>query len=286
MFGYVKPVTGELLVREHDFYRAVYCGICQSMKKHTGRISTLTLTYDSVFYALVRMMLADESTAARRCRCLVHPCRGKTCLSDNPTLTLTARAFSVLAYGKLKDGIADRRGFARLPLLLARPFLRRAARRANLPELWRGMESELSTLFALEVGGCVSIDRVSDCSGRLLARFFAEGLTGEKREIAEGIGFHLGRFIAMLDAARDLEEDIKKKNYNPLCAAGITSLDAGTCERMRISLTLELSALEEFLLRLPCEKYEAAGNILKNILYLGLPHEMAFLGQGEEREVL
>ena len=286
MFGYVRPVPAELLVREYDLYRALYCGVCQSMKKHTGRLSSLALAYDSVFFALVRMMLADEmSCATRRCRCLPHPCRGKTCVTDSPTLTLTARAFAVLAYGKLCDGITDRRGLARLPLLFARPVMRRAARRAALPALLAAMQEELAALTALEKENCSSLDRVADCSGRMLARFFAEGLSGEKREIAEGIGFHLGRFVAIADAAEDLEKDKKKKNYNPLLAAGITALDTNICTRMRISLTLELTALEKDLLRLPHERYEAAGNILKNILYLGLPERIAFL-QGEESKEL
>ena len=49
MFGYVKPVVGEMLVREHEFYKATYCGICRAMKKHTGTLSRVTLSYDSVF---------------------------------------------------------------------------------------------------------------------------------------------------------------------------------------------------------------------------------------------
>ena len=51
MFGYVKPVADELLVREHEFYRAAYCGICRAMKKHTGCLSNVTLSYDSVLLA-------------------------------------------------------------------------------------------------------------------------------------------------------------------------------------------------------------------------------------------
>ena len=45
MFGYVKPVADELLVKEHNFYRATYCGICRAMQKHTGRLCALSLTY-------------------------------------------------------------------------------------------------------------------------------------------------------------------------------------------------------------------------------------------------
>ena len=63
MFGYVKPVPAELLVKEYEFYRATYCGICRSMKKHTGSLSKVTLSYDSVFLALVRMLSVDN------CKC-------------------------------------------------------------------------------------------------------------------------------------------------------------------------------------------------------------------------
>ena len=34
MFGYVKPVVSELLVKENEFYRATYCGVCRAMKKY------------------------------------------------------------------------------------------------------------------------------------------------------------------------------------------------------------------------------------------------------------
>ena len=30
MFGYVKPAYPELLVKEYELYRAVYCGICEA----------------------------------------------------------------------------------------------------------------------------------------------------------------------------------------------------------------------------------------------------------------
>ena len=53
MFGYVKPVVSELLVKEHEFYKATYCGICRSMKKvrwkDRGRTGT-TIPIRSVGY--------------------------------------------------------------------------------------------------------------------------------------------------------------------------------------------------------------------------------------------
>ena len=64
MFGYVKPVVKELLVKEHEFYKATYCGICRSMKQHTGGLSIATITYDSVFLVLARMAYIPDSELA------------------------------------------------------------------------------------------------------------------------------------------------------------------------------------------------------------------------------
>lgn len=284
MFGYVKPVPAELLVREYDFYRAVYCGVCHAMQRHTGRLSAFTLTYDSVFCAILRMMLTDDACSLRVCRCVPHPCKGKKCVAENTSLVYTARAFAVLAYGKFCDECADRRGLSRLPLLFASPVLRRACRRAHLPFLRDEMLAELACLAELEKEGCPSVDRVADCTGRMLAAFFAYGLSGEAADIARDIGMHLGRFIAVADAAEDFESDRRKANYNPMLAAGYTELTPALRERLHHSLTLELCALEEAVLRLPHGKYPAAGNILKNIVYLGLPERIRFLQTAEEKQ--
>ena len=44
MFGYVKPDSGELRVKDYDFYRATYCGICREMGRATGNASRVTLS--------------------------------------------------------------------------------------------------------------------------------------------------------------------------------------------------------------------------------------------------
>lgn len=285
MFGYVKPVPGELLVREYDFYRAVYCGVCRAMQRHTGRLSACALTYDSVFYALVRMMLTDAPCQAHPFRCAVHPCKTRQCLEENAVLEDTARAFAVLAYGKACDACQDRGPIARLPLLLPRGILRRAARRAERPELLALMQQELRALDALEKAACPSVDQVADCTGRMLGAFFAYGLPEGKAQMAYAIGLHLGRFVAVADAAEDHEEDKRHGNYNPYHQVYPQGLDDAAREQIYLALTAELCALEEALLRLPHETYPAAGQILKNILYLGLPARIRFLRHtGAEKE--
>ncbi len=277
MFGYVKPVADELLVKEHSFYRATYCGICRAMQKHTGRLSALSLTYDSVFFALVRIMLTGEHCAATRCRCVAHPIKCRDCVKENDALVFSARAFAILAYGKAQDAAADTRGVRRLPLLLARAVLRRAARRANLPDLFAAMQKELSALDALEKAHCASIDEIADCTGRMLGTFFAAELSGDGREIAYGIGYRLGRFIAAADAAEDFEKDKKEGNYNPYLYGGTRGFGEAEREAARLALRAELYELEKEILRLPHGEYPFMGNIVKNILYYGLPTHVRFL---------
>lgn len=285
MFGYVKPVVAELLVKEHELYRALYCGICRAMQRHTGRLSALALSYDSVFYALVRMMLTGDACTARRFHCAVHPCRCRQCVEETPTLAFTARAFALLAYGRVCDEQADRRGLVRLPLFFAARVLRRAARRAKLPVLQAEMEEELAALSALEKACCPSLDRVADCSGRLLAAFFRAGLAGDERETAEAIGFHLGRFVAIADAAEDYEKDKRAGNYNPYLYIGDGSFDEEARRAAYEALCGELLAMENDILRLPHERYPSAGNLIKNILYLGLRERIAFLAPGGKGEM-
>ena len=84
MFGYVKPVQSELLVKEYDFYRATYCGICRSMKKHTGFFSNLSLNYDGVILALARMLyIPDSDISAKMKRCVAHPLKKRCMLTVN-----------------------------------------------------------------------------------------------------------------------------------------------------------------------------------------------------------
>ena len=54
MFGYVVVDKPSLRIREYDYYRATYCGLCHTMGKCTGCLSRMTLSYDVAFFVLIR----------------------------------------------------------------------------------------------------------------------------------------------------------------------------------------------------------------------------------------
>ena len=136
VFGYVKPRESDLLVKELEFYKATYCGICRAMKHHTGAVSNITLSYDSVFLALVRMVyLDDKDFAAGKVRCIAHPIKRCKIIKENDAIEYTARVFALLAYHKIRDDKKDEGLCKRTALLPVTPIVKRGAKKANLPEL-------------------------------------------------------------------------------------------------------------------------------------------------------
>lgn len=287
MFGYVKPVVGEMLVREHEFYKAAYCGICRAMKKHTGNLSRVTLSYDSVFLALVRMLyIPDGDFSAEQKRCIAHPMKKRPMLKENSAIEYTARAFAVLTYYKLKDDLSDERGLKKAGAVMVRPISSGANKKAKLVDLSAIVGQKLDEITRLENEKCQSIDEPAALFGELLGEIFAGGLSGEDRLVTYQLGYHLGKFIYAADAAEDYEKDRKSGSYNPyVLLYGGKDLTAENKQSIKCGLLLECKRIEAAVNLLPFGTRATIENIINNIIYLGLVKRIEFLdGEGEKKE--
>ena len=285
MFGYVKPVVGELLVREHEFYKATYCGICRAMKRHTGGLSNVTLSYDSVFLALVRMLYIPEADfAADKRRCIAHPFKKRPMLRENSALEYTARAFAVLTYYKLKDDMHDESGLKRLGAGMARPIASKANQKAALDGLSAIAADRLDKISALEASACESVDSPADLFGQLLGEIFAFGLAEGDRQVPYEVGYHLGRFIYAADAAEDYDKDLKNGSYNPyVLLYGGKPLTLENKQSIKCGLLLECKKISAAVNLLPFGSRATIENIINNIIYLGLVKRIEFLdGEGKD----
>jgi len=285
MFGYVKPDKAELLVKELEFYKATYCGICRAMKRYTGALSNVTLTYDSVFLALVRMIyLPDGDIGAENRRCIAHPMKRRPMLKDNAAIEYTARAFAILTYYKMKDDLHDERGLRRMLACAVRPITAGANKRAGLTELQRVVSAKLNAISDLEDSLCDSIDAPAELFGELLGEIFAYGTEGEAHLILYELGLHLGRFIYCADAAEDYARDAESGKYNPyVIAYGGEPLTDSNRESIKCALLLECKKLESAVNLLPFGNRAILENIINNVIYLGLVKRIAFL-DGEKKE--
>ena len=49
MFGYITPLKSELKVKEFEYFRSYYCGLCNEIKNKFGNIPRFCLNYDLTF---------------------------------------------------------------------------------------------------------------------------------------------------------------------------------------------------------------------------------------------
>lgn len=285
MFGYVKPQPPELLVKEYELYKATYCGICRAMKRHCGTLSPLTLNYDSVLLALVRMLyIGEEPIAAAPARCIAHPFKKRPMLKENSALVYTARAFSLLAFHKLDDDAYDERLVRRLAASVAKCAVRRATLGEDTRQLSQIAIEKLTEIRRLEGERCESPDIPASLFGDLLGAIFSFGLYGNDALVTRTLGFHLGRFIFCADAAEDFERDVKSGAYNPYVLSYGKELTEENRATIKRALLVECTLLSQAVELLPFEKSKTIENIIKNIIYKGLVNRISFLDEVSKGE--
>jgi len=273
LFGYIKPAADELKVKEYSFYRAVYCGLCRSLGKYSGTVAEVTLSYDFVFLALVALALNEDKITVSPKRCFIHPLKKRPMLDVCHSLELTARVSALLSYYKVKDDLADKSGLKKLPSYLALPFVSYMRYRSNSDDsdysTENAVRSSLAALSELEKDKVSSPDPPAEQFGILLGEIFAFAITDEtKKRIAREIGRHTGRWIYIADALDDYSKDIKNGEYNPFSETGKPDEAA-----IVSALTQELIGIERAL-DLIDFRDEGIENIIKNIIYIGMPNVM------------
>jgi len=265
MFGYVTPLTEELKVKEHTLYKSIYCGLCRCMGKRVCGESRMTLSYDMVFLALIRLRLSGESVSFTASRCAASPFKKKPMMERNEGLDYCAAAGSLLAYHKVADDAADKKGLRKLIAVILRSMAERMRKKAALPELDAILTERMAELSRLEHTEGTTVDEAGDIFGQLLAAVFGWGLEGTDRRLSEELGYHVGKWIYLLDAADDYEKDKKRGEYNPL--------PAWNRDTLRCALNLELEAAS-LAMNLMAGSDAGIQSITENILYAGMPARM------------
>jgi len=96
--------------------------------------------------------------------------------------------------------------------------------------------------------------------------------------------YHIGRWIYIVDALDDIEEDQIKKNYNPIIARYEINTNSNLSEiQNAISITLENSCSTAASAAELIE-FDENGPIIKNILYLGMPMTAKSISNGTKHK--
>lgn len=276
MFGYVKPLQGELKVYELQTYKAIYCGLCKQLGRSGGQQSRFLLSYDMTFLALVALSLSEEEPHFEAQRCMVHPLRKRQTLLEHPALSFAADTALLLAYYQCRDNIKDSRGLSRVKYRLALLLTIRGKKKAQKrrPKLFEILKNYEVLQQNLERSDNPSVDESCDPTGVTLGKM-AELLapTPSLKPALYRVGYMMGRYIYLMDAVDDLQSDLTHHRFNPLLPHfSITSTDdleknahhGEIIEMLNLTIGQLVAAFE----LLPHYRYHS---ILENIIYLGLP---------------
>lgn len=261
MFGYIVVHKPELKVRDYETYRASYCGLCRSLKKRHGRLGQMTLSFDMTFLALLLTGLYEPHTTTGCSRCLAHPMQ-RHHYRENPYFDYAADMNVMLTYYKCLDDWQDERKVTRL--LFAKLL---EGKMRKIRKLY-GEKSEktgrlLDELGELEKNNICDIDKTAGFFGEIMAELFVY-CADEWEEKLRRMGFFFGKFIYLMDAYEDIEEDLKKGRYNPLRELYETDEFEQECQQILKMMMAETSRAFELLPILE------DAEILRNILYAGV----------------
>ena len=214
MFGYIVPNLKALPEERQRRFRALYCGLCRTLKARHGLAGTATLSYDLTFLAMLLNALYEPGESAGRERCAAHPAKAHD-YAVSPVMDYVADVNVALAYHKCMDNWVDDKN----PVSAGEgALLRRAYRRVR--QIWPGqcdaIEDWLRQIRELERGKVLRIDPPVNATGKLLGELFIWPGQAAWTEELRAIGDGLGRFVYFMDAYDDLPRDARRGRYNPL----------------------------------------------------------------------
>lgn len=215
MFGYIMPEKPELKIREYDVYRAYYCGVCKAIGKRHGQIKRMTLTYDAAFLAMLLCSILNIETKLVKERCIVHPIK-KSFVTYNEIIDYSSDINIILAYNNIKDKWKDDKSKAALVGMAA---LKKSYKKLMVEhsEKCAIINKRLEDLSLLEKAKCDSIDAAAEPFAKLMEEVLDYNKLDDKtRQALRWMGYNLGKWIYLIDAFDDLEDDIKNSSYNPL----------------------------------------------------------------------
>ncbi|MBQ0059113.1 MAG: hypothetical protein KBS83_04025 [Lachnospiraceae bacterium] len=212
MFGYVVANQDELKIKDYKRYRSFYCGLCHVLKKKFGHRGQVTLSYDMVFLAILLNGLYEERLITEERRCGVHPTQ-KHPMVYNDITDYCADMEVMLAFCKADDNWRDEKD------LKSRTFAGALSKYTKdiskrWPRQYQAIRQYIADLTKAEKEQMDDLDTVAGYTGKMLAELMVYKEDEWAAELRK-LGFYLGKFIYLLDAREDLEQDLKHKNYNP-----------------------------------------------------------------------
>lgn len=269
MFGYVCINKSELKIKDYEAYKGVYCSLCKQLGKEYSFLTRFLLNYDCTFFSLFILANSDECAVFKKGRCRFNPFKScNYCTSGEGAFSKGAALIVLMSYYKLLDNIRDGSFFEKIGCVLIKPlffsWMKKARKRYPIyADACKNMYE--SQIKAEKENACV--DEAAEPTANLLKSLFSlESYSDKIRPAYEQFGYHLGKWIYLMDAACDIDSDIKHKSFNPIYNK-LKKTQAESAEFADNLLSQSFYLLSSAYRLIDKKRFE---DILDNIVLLGL----------------
>lgn len=273
MIGYIKAYKPELKVKDYELYKGIYCSLCKQLRKSYSPFAQLFLSYDFAFLLVLKMAISAEKPVFKTKRCHYNPLvKCKCCVNDE--LSLCADLSIIISYYKVKDNINDSRILKRTAMYLFLPVIAMMHKKAKrrLPDFEKVIVETMLEQTKLEKSDYVSVDMAAQATAEALSAIFSlRESDAEQKAVLKRLGYMLGRWIYIIDAADDLPDDIKNNSFNPF-KSSMTDMVAPQQKELFLKYVEEVlsTTAGEAVLAFELLETNRFREILENIMFDGL----------------
>lgn len=261
MFGYIHANAKELTKENKITYQAYYCGLCQQLRRSCGKKGQMLLNYDMTFLVILLSGLYELSNTHTIHSCVRHPAK-KQNVWINEATEYAADMNILLSYHNSLDDWRDEHAVTKK--LIAHALQEEyQSLGERYPRQRKTLEHYLAELADAEQRQETNVDLVAGLTGEMLAEIF-DWKQDEWSDELRCFGFYMGKFIYLMDAYEDCEQDMKDHRYNilaPIYGDGEYEI---YCRQLLSSMMAECAKSFE---RLPILQH---ADILRNVLYSGV----------------
>lgn len=282
MFGYITPLKMELKVREFEYFRSYYHGLCYSIKNNFGNIPRLTLNYDMTFIGFILDGLSNDTITIKEKRCIKHPTYDIKVIDETSALNYVASLSIIFFNYKLEDNIRDENNTkSKIFNVFLSPYSKKAL--TSYSQVNSIIKSNLDSLSLMENNkSFTTLDEIchpfSDIMASILKNYPYD-LNNDSEQLRNNLytlGYMIGKYIYLMDAFDDIEDDILKSQFNPLSI--LYNMDKDNYKILLLSILEDLefnilsciSLLDETMGKIEFLKHK---DIIENIVKLGMTNK-------------
>lgn len=224
MFGYLKPTGYGSAKQIRQYYRRQYCTLCHALWQHYGFRSRFILSYDMAFLACLFDLDSTSTNMSDKDLCY----KQQSVLSEEWKKLASLSLFMV--EGKLIDDVYDSNSpVAKIVMrLLKKSFDRAAADYRQTHDIvlegfdnFRQLEKQTVDVMCL----ANAFADIMESSAQSLFQY---------QESTASIIHHVARWVYLIDAIDDLEDDLKEKRFNPYTGMASTKEELVTKHKTQL----------------------------------------------------